>query len=63
MTTRETRAVTASETIEVRVEDGAAVRAVVDGEAVRIRAGVGEPWEATFTAVPPLEGGDASPTG
>jgi hypothetical protein len=59
MTTRETRAVTASESIGVRVEDGAAVRASVDGEPVRIRAGVGEVWETTFVA----EGGAASPTG
>jgi cytoskeletal protein RodZ len=63
MATRETRAVTASESIDVHVADGAAVRAIVDGEPVRIRAGVGEIWEATFLAVRPAEGGAASPTG
>jgi hypothetical protein len=63
MTSRETRAVTANESIGVRVEDGAAVRATVDGEPVRIRAGVGEVWESTFVAARPAEGGAASPTG
>jgi cytoskeletal protein RodZ len=63
MGTGEIRAVTATDAIEVRVADGAAVRATVDGEQVRVRAGVGEVWEATFMATIPTEGGGASPTG
>lgn len=63
MGTGETRAVTATDSIEVQVADGAAVRAVVGGEAVRIRAGVGEVWDATFMAQISKEGGGGSPTG
>lgn len=63
MATGETRAVTASESIEVRVADGAAVHAEVDGRTIKIRAVVGEVWERTFLAQRPVEGSTASPTG
>jgi hypothetical protein len=62
MGTRETRAVTASESIGVHVADGAAIRVFVGGAPVRVRAGVGEVWEASFAARPTAEGVTESPT-